>query len=308
MFARELRSGRELNLWGDALRHRRTAPFDTGPDSVFVAYAAAAEMGCFHKLGWPTPVNIIDLFAEHRVETNGWHIPLERPGSLLSALTLRGLTHMADGDKHVMRELIMGKATLADYSAEERRATQAYCREDVLALEALLPKMAIPSLRFALWRGRYGVAVARMQEAGIPIDVPLFHWLVDHWDDLRRDLIADIDARLGFTGVYQDTHRSFALMERWLEEHGLHNSWPRTPTGLPALDGDSFDEMIALFPEKPEIPLFRELKMTLDEMKVADLAVGADGRHRVSLHPFRTITGRNAPTGPSLVLRDGCAV
>jgi DNA polymerase I-like protein with 3'-5' exonuclease and polymerase domains len=55
--------------------------------------------------------------------------------------------------------------------------------------------------------------------------------------------------------------------------------------------------MIALYPEKLEIQLFRELKMTLDEMKVADLAVGADDRHRVSLHPFRTITGRNAPTG-----------
>jgi hypothetical protein len=297
MCARELRTGREINLWGDQLRHRSSAPFDVGPDSVFVAYAAAAEMGCFLKLGWRTPVNIIDLFAEHRVETNGRRLPFERPDSLLSALALRGLAHMADGNKHAMRELIMGKRSLTEYSADERRATQAYCREDVVALEALLPKMAIDNLRFALWRGRYATAVAKMQEAGIPIDVPLFHWLVESWDDLRRDLITDVDARLGFVGTYQGIHRSYALIDRWLEEIGLRDSWPRTPSGLPALDDEVLEEQEALHPDKPAIHLFRELQATLNQMKITDLAVGADGRHRVSLHPFRTITGRNAPTG-----------
>jgi hypothetical protein len=172
MCARELRSGRELNIWGDELRRRSTAPFNIGTDSVFVSYAAAAEMGCFQKLGWRPPVNILDLFAEHRVETNGKQLPLG--DSLLGALSIRGLAHMDAGDKHEMRKLMMSKRTLAEYSGEERVRTQAYCREDVLALEALLPKMKLHNLYFAFHRGRYGSAVVRMQAAGVPIDVSLY--------------------------------------------------------------------------------------------------------------------------------------
>jgi hypothetical protein len=167
MCARELRSGCELNIWGDELLRLRTAPFDVGRDSVFVAYAAAAEMGCFLELGWPLPINIIDLFAEHRVETNGKWLPLG--DSLLGALAIRGLAHMDAGDKHEMRKLILSKRTLAEYSGEERLRTQAYCREDVVALEALLPRIKIDNLLFVLHRGRYGPAVARIQAAGVPI-------------------------------------------------------------------------------------------------------------------------------------------
>jgi hypothetical protein len=292
MSARELRSGRELNLWGDALLHRRKAPFDTGPDSVFVAYAAAAEMQCFLALGWPPPKNIIDLFAEHRVETNGRRLPFERPDSLLSALALRGLAHMADGDKHAMRELIMSKPTLADYTLEERSRTQAYCREDTLALEALLPKMKFER-GLALHRGRFSLPIAHMQQVGMPIDMELREGLLRDWDDLRLALIDDINVHLGF---YEDGHLRRRLFEQWLIVNRLHNTWPRTPTGLPSTDEETLETQTFLHPEVPAIPLFKELKATLDQMKIMDLAVGADGYHRASLHPYRTITGRNAPT------------
>jgi hypothetical protein len=292
MCARELRTGRELNIWGDELLRLRAAPFNVGPDSVFVAYAAAAEMGCFLELGWPLPANIIDLFAEHRVETNGRRLPFERPDSLLSALALRGLAHMADGDKHAMRDLIMSKRTLADYSGEERPQTQAYCREDVLALEALLPKMKF-ELRFALHRGRYAPAVARMQAAGVPIDNELYGALVEDWENLKRELIEDVDIQFG---IYVDGHRKYSLVDQWLREHRLYNSWPRTPHGLPALDEDTFEEQIALHPELPQLRLLHELDATLHQMELGSLAIGADGKHRFSVHPFRTITGRNAPT------------
>jgi len=71
MVAREYRSGREIRMWEDELNRLRAAPFDTGPRSVMVAYFASAEIGCFEALGWERPANIIDLFAEFRVETNG---------------------------------------------------------------------------------------------------------------------------------------------------------------------------------------------------------------------------------------------
>jgi hypothetical protein len=47
MVGRELLGGREIRLWRDELLALRRAPFDTGPDSVLVAYYASAEISCF---------------------------------------------------------------------------------------------------------------------------------------------------------------------------------------------------------------------------------------------------------------------
>ena len=47
MVAKDLRSGRELRLWQDALQRHSKLPFDVGPDVLFVAYYASAELGCF---------------------------------------------------------------------------------------------------------------------------------------------------------------------------------------------------------------------------------------------------------------------
>ena len=60
MVAHELRSGRQLNLRRQELRTLGAAPFDTGPNSLFVAYFASAEIGCFLALGWPVPERILD--------------------------------------------------------------------------------------------------------------------------------------------------------------------------------------------------------------------------------------------------------
>jgi hypothetical protein len=92
MCAKEFRSRREIRLFGDELLALKRAPFDTGPDSVTVAYAAAAEASCFLELGWPLPTNILDLFAEHRVATNG--IAPIAGNKLTGALAIRGLAHL----------------------------------------------------------------------------------------------------------------------------------------------------------------------------------------------------------------------
>ena len=51
------------------LARRRRSP--SGRDSLFIAYYASAELGCFRALGWPRPANILDLFVEFRNRTNG---------------------------------------------------------------------------------------------------------------------------------------------------------------------------------------------------------------------------------------------
>jgi DNA polymerase I len=51
MVAHELRCGRVLRLWRDELLMCGRAPFDVGPNALFVAYLASAELGCFLELG-----------------------------------------------------------------------------------------------------------------------------------------------------------------------------------------------------------------------------------------------------------------
>ena len=84
--ARELRTGRELRLWREEFGGG--PPFDIGPDPVMVAYAAAAAISCFLELGWPPRANVIGLFAEHRVQTNGAELFCDN--TLLGARAIRG--------------------------------------------------------------------------------------------------------------------------------------------------------------------------------------------------------------------------
>ena len=101
---------------------------------------ASAEFGCFLELGWPLPENVLDLYVEHRVETNG-----ERTlcgDGLLGALALRGLGHIDAGEKDEMRRLILERQQWSD---EERRKILDYCASDVIGTVALFSKMA-PSI------------------------------------------------------------------------------------------------------------------------------------------------------------------
>src|SRR3954470_2063465 len=76
MVARELRSGRLLRLWRGELG---SAPaFPGGEASLFIAYAAVAELSCFLALGWPMPTRILDLYVEFRALTNGRTLPQGR--------------------------------------------------------------------------------------------------------------------------------------------------------------------------------------------------------------------------------------
>src|SRR5215217_4270639 len=61
LVAWELRSGRKWRLWQDEFG--LTPPYSTGPDSLFVAYYASAEIGCHLALGWPIPSRTLDLFT-----------------------------------------------------------------------------------------------------------------------------------------------------------------------------------------------------------------------------------------------------
>lgn len=288
LVAREL-SGRTHRLFGDDLRASRLPPYPIGPDSLVVAYYASAEVSCHLALGWPEPVNILDLFAEFRAMTNGRS--LAYGNGLLGALLHFGLDGMDAIDKAEMRELaIRGEP----FTAEEIRNLVDYCESDVTATQKLL--MAMPNIDIdrALLRGRYMAAAAHIEHAGVPIDVKALNTLQAHWDGIKGHLIERIDADYGvFDGRTFKTER----WERWLDANGI--PWPRLPTGRLALDDDTFRERARAHPAVEPI---RELRHMLGQLRLNNLTVGRDGRNRCMLSAFRARTGRNQPSNSKFVL------
>src|SRR6516165_163663 len=104
MVAKDLRSGQEWRLgeFGAA------PPFPTGTGSVFIAYYASAELGCFKALGWQMPAYVLDLFVEFRNLTNRADGAKPPAGNgLVGALTYFGLDSIDATEKDEMRLLVL---------------------------------------------------------------------------------------------------------------------------------------------------------------------------------------------------------
>jgi len=295
MVAKDLRTGQTWRLWRGEFGPR--PPFTTGADSVLIAYYASAELGCFKALGWQLPTYVLDLFTEFRARSNGLNTP--NGASLLGALTYFGLDGIDASEKQDLRSLIL---TGGPWSAADRQAISDYCEADVRALERLLP-ITLPQIDLprALLRGRFMKAAAMAEWNGTPIDVTTLELLRRYWDDIQLDLIEVIDKHYG---VFEG--RSFRLerWEQWLIARGI--PWPRLASGRLDLSDESFRQMARAY---PAVAPMRELRSALSEMRLADLAVGCDGRNRTILSAFRSRTGRCQPSntkyifGPSVWLR-----
>jgi DNA polymerase-1 len=267
-------------------------PFSTGPDTLFVAYYASAEMGFFRAVPWPMPVRILDLFTEFRNFTNG--LPVES-NKLIHALEYFGLDTIGAHYKEQMIELILRGPP---WTEEEWQAILDYCAGDVYALERLLPAM-LPHIDLprALFRGRFMGALAVVENYGVPIDVPTISLAQKHWTDIQDDLIAEVDADYG---VFDGRTFKEERFEAYLERHNI--PWPRLESGRLDLDDSKrhvFRDMAKIY---PNISPLRELRHALSTMRLfSDLTIGEDGRNRALLSAFRSITGRNQPSNANFI-------
>jgi DNA polymerase-1 len=301
MVAREVGSDRLIRLWRDDFKP--DPPFDVGADVVFVAYMASAEMNCFLQLGWPMPINVLDLYAEFRSETNGLTLPHGR--RLLGALSYHALSSITKEEKQDMRDLVLAGGP---WTEQQRRDILAYCQGDVDCLGPLLERMlpriiARPDgLDNALLRGAYMKTVAVMEHNGVPIDTETLSRQREHWTAIKAELIREVDRDYH---VYDDGTFRAGRFDAYLARAGIHN-WPRSDAGKLLLDKDTFKSMAESY---SSLRALRELRVTLSELRLEKLQVGPDGRNRVMLSPFGASTGRNTPPstkfifGPSKWLR-----
>jgi DNA polymerase I len=292
-----LKTGVTSRYFREQLRSMEEAPFDTGPDSLFVAFYAPAEMDCFIQLGWSPPKNVLDLFVEFRNLTNGIYLPNGK--SLLGAMAYYGLTSIAPTKKDAMRDLILSRGP---WSKKQESDILDYCQSDVEALEQLFlvmqSKIDWPR---ALLRGHYMKAVSQIQACGIPMDVALLQETLLHWDNIREQLIGKIDTSYG---VYEDQTFKRDRFEAYLMESNI--PWPCLPSGSLDLSENAFRQTARGY---PQIAPLHELRSTLSKLRLNGLTVGEDGRNRYMLSPFSSKTGRNQPSnvraiyGPSAWMR-----
>jgi len=140
----ELRSGRVIRLWRDELD--KSPPYSIGPDSLFIAYNAQAELGFHLAMDWPMPERILDLYFEFRHRTSGIWKP-SAPRKLINALRFFDLNEL-DGDEKqdMINRILRGEA--------ERVETLTYCERDAMAERRLFCAMA-PEINwpYAIYRG-----------------------------------------------------------------------------------------------------------------------------------------------------------
>jgi hypothetical protein len=261
MVARELHSGRTIRLWQD--QFGSAPPFSVGPETLFVAYYASAELGCFRALGWPAPSNVVDLFVEFRDRANGLELPAGR--GLVGALVYHGLDHIDAVEKDEMRAIAIRGGP---FTESERSGLLEYCESDVIALARLLPAM-LPriDLQRALLRGRYMAAAAAMEHNGVPIDTATLAQLRAQWDAIKDELIAAVDDH----GIYDGRTFKMERWERFLAENNI--PWPMLESGQLDLDDRrTFRQQAKAY---PLVAPYRELRSSLSELRLNDLAEGS---------------------------------
>jgi len=229
---------------------------------------------------------------------------------LVGALTYFGLDTIGAQEKNAMRDLALRGPPWTD---AERADLTEYCASDTAALERLLPAM-LPriNLRQALLRGRYMRAAAPIERAGVPIDTETLALVREQWINIQDGLIAAVDAQYG---VYDGRTFKHDRWARFLAEHGI--PWPRAESGRLDLEDDTFRQMAKAY---PIVSPMRELRSSLSDLRLNDLAVGEDGRARTVLWSFASKTGRNQASsseyifGPSVWVRSfikpppGCGI
>jgi DNA polymerase-1 len=284
----ELPPGQTRRLWRDELG--ATPPYPIDDDTLFVCFVGNAELSCHLALGWPLPVNVLDLSPEFRCHVNGRTVP-EGKG-LLGALAFFNLDRIGSKHKDAVRDRIMKGWP---FTAEERAEILRYVDGDVDAMVRLLPRL-LPhiDLDIALYRGEFVAASARMEHAGVPIDMEIFSQLADRraWQHVRDAMVPKIDAAYGVyeLGKDGDWHFNMELFGAYLKREGI--VWPLTEKGKLSTRGKTFENMTK---GHSQLEGLRQLRHARDKMRRIKLAVGADGRNRCVLWPFQRKTSRTQP-------------
>lgn len=266
LVALELNSGDVANLRHDQF-NTITPPFDIEPESLILMVSANDVLGCFLEIGWPMPINILDLGVESRCLRNG--LVDDDDCSLSAAMAFHNFTDLSIDHPFINK----GK-------------------KEVNALALLFNKIISDNkdigLQRHLFRGRYLASVAKIERNGIPIDAHRLKVLRCNRESIKKDVIDEIDLEYH---VFKNYKFNKSLFVEYLIKNKI--PWPVKDCGSLDLRDEIFKMMSFAY---PQIAPLSELRRFLVNLEQGSLAIGSDGRNRCSLVPFKSKTGRNQPS------------
>jgi hypothetical protein len=274
-----------------------TPPFDIGPDSLFVAYSAWAEMTCLKVLDWEFPAHVFDQHTAYLASSNILlpynpdEVRKKQRKRLSDACRAYGIEGWERIDKDTISKAIGDSIWRESFSPQE---VLDYCEEDVCMSVKLLRAQLqagadVP--RILYWSNYSAKAVALIQARGMPIDMKLWDLVQENKAAVVGELLRQFDPSYGSEEpIYTPEGKwSYRRFERWLVHAGVA-AWPRLDSGQLDTDSDAFRLMYHV----PGIEGLHALRDSLGFIVKARLPIGKDGRNRPSLFPFGTATGRNA--------------
>ena len=293
-----LRHVRTIRLWRGEFG--AAPPFDTGPDTLFVAYSAWAEMTCFRcwagnspctSSTYTPPIWRQATFCCRTIRTR-----YERSRAS-GCLTPAAPTTLPAGNRSTRkRSRDIGEGRWRDHGQE---AVFTYCEEDVRASSAVAVRAIVRPCRIAGGQCRARAALVELQRQGDRADLGARHAhrraamesSAGEQGGCDRRVLRQFDPSHGSEDpIYTpDGEWSYARFENWLVSAGVA-AWPRLESGQLDIDGDAFRLMYHV----PGIEGLHALRDSLGVIVRAKLPIGRDGRNRPSLFPFGTATGRNA--------------
>lgn len=312
--AKNLLTGHMERRWREDMG--RAPFFDCGPEAVLIAFNAQAEMEAHLALHWCFPVNVICLYAEHMLDTNGCDLPVpsETRGSLLSALKCNNLpARQATEKKAVIDRILAGPP----YSDNEKTDILNYCQQDVddaaSLFEVLWPRMCADHPKYlhqALLRGEYAKALAKMTVTGCPVNVGLHDRILSEWPSVRKALLTSIE----HYGIFDsDGKFKYHRFQTVIEALKASDIWPLTPTGQYSTKSSHFRQMTQIFPQlegfraafealvaghtPSPLPICADGRIRLGRREYGNARLGITGGKTASVGfgAYRAKTGRNQP-------------
>lgn len=307
-----------IRLWRGEFGSR--PPFDTGPDTLFCAFAAWAELIVFLQLGWEFPEHILDLHTAYLALSNilaphdysETQRRKEQKGlpDACAAYGIRGWERFAK--KTIAKDIgegrwqVWGQPVVFDYNEEDVARTLDLLRAMLrgpnrlgFTSEIYRVTTGVDIDRVIDWSNYSAKAVAKIQARGMPIDMHYWNVVQENKALVVGELIRQHDPSFGMDRkfrIYTDdgewTYEGFA---NWLIEdarrRGVPVTWPYLESGRLDVSSDAFKMMASSVPGAESIHALRD---SLGFIAKARLPIGPDGRNRPSLFPFATATGRNA--------------
>jgi DNA polymerase-1 len=277
-------------------------PNPLGPEDTLVAFFASAELTSYLSLGWELPAHVIDLYAEAKVILGAEQPPGLQGWGLLDVARYFGVTVSLDAEKKTYFRDIAIRGPVTDAEWQE---LVTYCEEDVVTTTELYKRIGHRiHLGQARLRGLYWAAVSHMEHNGIPLDLRTWARLKRHWAKLLDRQTAKVNQ--DWPVYRQDKKGKWSRnLAAWVEVMAQKEiPWPRTACGRPSTSEDTMKEMANRY---PELRPLRELESSRGQFRLGlSLAVGPDGRNRCLLSPFKTVTGRGAPSNAAFVFGPSC--